>query len=388
MNDTKVSQFPDIMTGLAGDFAGIYGSHLESPKHFFYMAYLTILGLIVSDKIWLKSQRRPCPRLYTVLLGESGNSRKSTAIEETELHFREYEKQLEQENTLSFITCRGAASSEGIGHMLKRSLLKKVLLYYDEFQVFTSKACIKNSTLLMAANTLFEATSYENITSQHPIKIEEAHVSLLSACTPDTYAKVFTSKFMDIGFNNRLFLVPGFSEEDIPITPEVAGKLKEYLFKQLTIRLNMATKLKGAGLEIDEPAVAMWSQYYRTLKKKVPFSIRLDTYGLRLMPLLAINEAKTTVDETIVDKVIKLLDWQLNVRQLHDPIDAEGKVAKMEETIRRRISTKPNWSKRELQRKVQYNRYGIWVWDIAIKNLERNNEVKINIKLKTISGIH
>jgi hypothetical protein len=373
------------MTGVAGDFARIYGSHLESPEHFLYMAYLTILGLIISDKIWLKSQRKPCPRLYTILLGESGNSRKSTAIEETETHFREYEKCLEKENALSFITCKGAASSEGIGNMLKKSSLKKVLLYYDELQVFTSKASIKNSTLLMAANTLFEATSYENITSQHPIRIEEAHMSLLSACTPDTYAKIFTSKFMDIGFNNRLFLVPGFSEKDFPITPEVPNNLKEYLFNQLNIRLKIANKLSGIGMEIDDNALTEWSRFYKTLKKKVPFSIRLDTYGLRLIPLLAINEAKTMVDKTIVDKIIKLLEWQLNTRRLHDPIDAEGKVAKMEETIRRSLLIKPNWSKRELQRKVQYNRYGIWVWDIATQNLKKNNEIKINTKLRTIS---
>ena len=392
MND-KSSQFPNIMVGVAGDFAKIYGAHLESPEHFLYMSYLTILGLILSDKIWLKSQRKPRPRLYTVLLGESGNSRKSTAIEETELHFREYEGYKDKDNSLSFITCKGAASSEGIGRMLKRAFpnansFKKALLYYDEFQVFTSKANIKNSTLLMATNTLFESESYENITAQRPIRIENAHLSLLSACTPDTYSKIFTSKFMDIGFNNRLFLVPGFSDKDFSVTPEVSQKFKLYLFEQLDIRLKLAEKIAGLGIGITKEAMNHWSAYYKILKKQVPFSIRLDTYGLRLMPLLAINESKTIVDKAISNKVIQLLDWQLNIRRLHDPIDAEGKVAKMEETVRRKLLIKPNWSKRELQRSVQYNRYGIWVWDIAIKNLEKNNEITINNKTRTISKTH
>ena len=75
-----------VMSGIAGDFARIYGEHLEPPDHFFYMSYLTILGLYLSDRLFLNSQRKPPPRLYTILLGESGDTRKSTAMEETEQH--------------------------------------------------------------------------------------------------------------------------------------------------------------------------------------------------------------------------------------------------------------------------------------------------------------
>ena len=66
-------------------------------------------------------------------------------------------------------------------------------------------------------------------------------------------------------------------------------------------------------------------------------SRRLDTYALRLMPLLAVNDMKTAIDVETVRKAIFLCDWQLEVRKLHDPIDADNALAKMEEKIRRTV---------------------------------------------------
>jgi hypothetical protein len=53
------------------------------------------------------------------------------------------------------------------------------------------------------------------------------------------------------------------------------------------------------------------------------------------MMLLAINDLKPEIDEHTVLNAIKLCDWQLQVRNAHDVIDADGKFAKMEERIRR-----------------------------------------------------
>jgi hypothetical protein len=44
------------------------------------MAALTCLGNVVCRRITLASVIRPQPRLYTVILGESGDDRKSTTI--------------------------------------------------------------------------------------------------------------------------------------------------------------------------------------------------------------------------------------------------------------------------------------------------------------------
>ena len=47
-------EFPEeVMAGVAGDFASTFSEHLESPKHFFFMAFLTCLGNLLGDRIKL-----------------------------------------------------------------------------------------------------------------------------------------------------------------------------------------------------------------------------------------------------------------------------------------------------------------------------------------------
>jgi hypothetical protein len=365
------------MTGIAGDYASLYSEHLESPKHFFYMSFLTFFGLSVSDRFCLYSQRRPPPRYYMILLGESADTRKSTAIEETDLFFQGFF----EKGTIA--VCRGAASGEGIGSLLMSA--KKVLLYYDELKVFVDKCNIKNSTLLPITNILFESTRYENRTSKEPIVVEDARLSMLSASTTDTYANLFSHKYLDIGFNNRLFLVPGDSDKVISWPLPVPMEKKQAIYSQIKNRLELVKD--HPELSLTQEAAERWEGFYKSLKGSSPHTKRLDVYAMRFMPLLAINDKKIAVDLQTIEKVIKLIDWQHQVRRVYDPIDAEGKIATMEEKIRRKMIEQRQWKKRKLQRKVNYNRDGIWVWEKAVQNLQSNKEIIFDSKTEVFTGL-
>ena len=95
------------------------------------------------------------------------------------------------------------------------------------------------------------------------------------------------------------------------------------------------------------------------------------------MSLLAVNDLKDEIDEKTLSRVIKLCDWQLAVRKLHDPIDADNKIAKMEEKIRRQLVNGPK-KERELKQGVNANRAGLWAFDTAKKNLERAGEIALS----------
>lgn len=115
-----------------------------------------------------------------------------------------------------------------------------------------------------------------------------------------------------------------------------------------------------------------------------PFSKRLDTYGLRLMIILAINEREMSITEEISRAVVKLLQWQLEVRRECDPVDAENNIAKVEEMIRRALAQGPI-EIRDLQRRVHYNRYGLFAWRSGIDNLCKSREVFFDNRTKTYS---
>ena len=90
--------------------------------------------------------------------------------------------------------------------------------------------------------------------------------------------------------------------------------------------------------------------------------------------MLAVNDYKTEIDEETVEKALALVDWQLEVRRDHDPIDAETKVAKIEERIRRQLRRAPQ-KKRELRQSTNADRTGIRIFEWALGNLVRAGDI-------------
>jgi hypothetical protein len=133
---------------------------------------------------------------------------------------------------------------------------------------------------------------------------------------------------------------------------------------------------RGLELDISPSAKEVFHNWYMNMERSI-HNKRLDTYAQRLMSLLAVNDLKNEVDEETVKRVIKLCDWQLDVRKTHDPIDADNKIAGMEEKIRRALA-KGQKKERRLQQRVNAHRAGLWVYQTAIKNLERYNEIAFN----------
>jgi hypothetical protein len=95
------------------------------------------------------------------------------------------------------------------------------------------------------------------------------------------------------------------------------------------------------------------------------------------MILLTVNEMKSEIDSDIVNKVIRLMDWQLAVRKIHDPIDADNKLAEMEQKIRKILSTGPKTGRR-LKQLVNANRAGLWVFNTSLGNLTNAKEIQVD----------
>jgi hypothetical protein len=372
-NQTDSFEFPiQIMSGFAGDFARLYSDHLESPIQFFYMSFLCCLGTALADKITLDIETFPQPRLFLVLLGQSADERKSTAISKTVDFFEQAFPDGQDRSWLGlgFDVCRGVGSAEGLQKRLRRR--PKVLLFFDELKQFVSKCKIESSVLLPCVNTLFESNFYENETSKSRISIENAHLSVIGASTTNTWETLWSRAFIDIGFTNRIFLVPGVGQRQHAFPSRITDHEKFQIIYRL--RPIAQTYRRLTRFEINIGARQLFERWYFDLPSSV-HTKRLDTYGHRFMPLLAINDGKNIVDEETVEKTISLCDWQLKVRQLHDPIDADTNMANMEQRIRRALLTGEK-NNSELKRMVNYSRAGIWFYENALKNLERAGEIR------------
>ncbi|OPY76883.1 MAG: hypothetical protein A4E65_03032 [Syntrophorhabdus sp. PtaU1.Bin153] len=363
--------FPDIMTGAAGGFASTYSNISEAPKHFYYMAYLTCLGSILSGDVRLKSLLTVQPRLYTIFLGASGRGRKSTPISITTDFF--------QNAFQDFGLMHHANSGEGLGIFLEKS--PNTLLVYDEFMGFVSKAIQKGNTLLGTVTTLFEKNQYQTATKDKQLLIENAYLSILGACTEDTWQRCWHPDFTAIGLVNRLFLVSGGMEKLVPIPPTLDVSVWKGLLDELRTTARQARLIREYALTPE--AEYRYDQWYRNeLDHKSIHSVRLDTYALRFMLLLAISNGCIEIDEGTVNDVIKLITWEHHVRQQLDPIDADTEMAKVEIRIRRELSKGPQIL-RILQQRTNAQRTGLWLWKTAMTNLQGNGEVFYDTKSKT-----
>lgn len=362
----QVPPFPaDIISGLAGRYVAAYHGKIEVSDEFFFLSYLACMGSILSGRITLDSEIAPQPRLYLLLLGESADDRKSTAMKKTVDFFQ---------STFGnqFHAMFGVGSAEGLQKRIKAT--PRVIFVLDEFKQFVSKSCIDSSVLLPCVTTLFESNRYENATAKNHVIIEDGHLSILAASTLETFKRAYDSSFTDIGFTNRIFLVPGRSSIRVPIPPKLPDKAWQDLSAELYQSVQQIVQNAPITLPLTADALALYNSWYINMPRSV-HTKRLDVYALRFMILFAVNDGKLQIDVETVRKVIQLMNWQLEVRKQLDPIDADNQAARMEESIRRALR-KGEMTERNLKIRVNAERAGLWIFKMSLQNLMDADDVK------------
>lgn len=300
------NSFPDlVMSGVAGDFSRLYSQYIEAPSEFLYFGFLSCLGSILAGKLTLQSEISVTTRLYNIFIGESGDARKSSSIKATIDFFNDLLPG-------KLLVCWGIGSAEGLQRELKNTPDGRLLLCEDEMKALISKCRIDGSVLLPCINSLFEQTHYQNATKSSQIILNDAHLSILGASTKDMYATIWTPQFINIGFLNRIFLIPGSGKRRFPIPKKIPTKDQGLLAEKVS---SILTKV-GSKLELNltEKAEEEYLRWYLKIENSL-YTKRLDTYALRFMPLLAINDGKNEIDLDSVKKVIAIMDWQKLVRQ-------------------------------------------------------------------------
>lgn len=364
------------LLGVAKDFATLYSQYLESPKGFFYFDFLTYFGSLVAKKITLQSELDTEPRLYVVNIGASADTRKSTALRKTAQFFDRLGDEYKP------ATLFGVGSAEGIAAELADN--PNLMLHFDELKSFVDKAKAEHSVALPMVTSLFERNDYDNRIKSERLSVRNASISLIAACTAETYATLFDQKFIAIGFTNRIWLVHDRTTQRIAVPkmiPEHELSSIRHCVRALLFDIDQRYQQNGkrpVAYPLTPEALALFTEWYETQEQSI-FSRRLDTYAHRFMLLLAATTGETVITEHIVATVIALLRYQLDVRRECDPVDAQNSIAAMEEKIRRALS-RGAMKSRDLKRKTHYDRVGLWVWNTATENLRKARELIFDSK--------
>lgn len=361
-------RFPQqAIGGSLGELARVLSVGTEVAEEFIYATAITAVGAAVSGKLQLSIGLDSDTRLYTVLLGESYTARKSSALKRTLAVLGDIL------NGLNFRD--GVGSAEGLARFFdtvnEMDASERVLLALDEFRTFIEKTKATGSVLLQTVASLFEKRRYGNSTKHVQVQIESARLSIVGCCTLETYEHMWHREAIAIGLPNRLFVVNADAKPKVawpaPLDEQTElSRIKQRIAGQLA-RLPVT-------FNITPEAKQLWEQWYLSLPRS-EHAKRLDTIGFRLLPILALTMDKETIDAEVIKAVTAILDYELKLRITTDPIDAENLIARLEEKIRRRLQAEPGLSKRELRRKTNADRDGIWAFEVALKNLSESGDV-------------
>jgi hypothetical protein len=360
-------KFPECAyVGLAGEVASYYADILEPPPCFLYMDYLTFQGGVLSP--YLHTSIGEEPRLYTVKVAPYGSVRKSISQDAIRELF---------DGSIRVVDSVG--SGEGLLTQLNRG---PVILMPDEFSRITKKARLEASTLPESMTTLFNSNrcSHYVRSKENSIEVEDAHLSIVSATTPELYTTMFDPQGTSGGLVSRLFVV--VSDEKRIKSPDIPdeGRVEFYRTKVKGQIDEIREKTKCGGERLVLPsapdATERWKEYYNVLRQQDDrIYERLDTYGLRLAVLLAVTKEEWKISLATVESVIALLDYQKEARHAVQPVEAETWIAALAQLILRALRD-GRWKRSDLYDRVHAERYGVWYFDRALDGLKEMGWVK------------
>jgi len=357
--------FPSTsIVGSIGDFAREFAKGTEVPEEFYFVAGLTMFAATCSADLSVSVGMDVDTRFYTMLLGDSYSVKKSTAMRNAINFFSSLKS-----GRLPHVV-HGVGSAEGLARELGEN--PRLVLALDEFRSFLDKTKVQSSVLLPMAASLFEGSRWDNATKDKTacVQVADAHLSIIGCCTTDTYETMWNQEAISIGFPNRLFLVNAEAKPKVA-WPEPAS---EGVLRNIRTRIQQQLANLPRSYEISPDARQAWENWYKCVPESI-HAKRLDTIGMRLLPVFALSMDKGLIDLEVVYHVTAILDYEFRLRMLTDPIDADNHVAKLEEKIRRTLRSKGAQSRRDLRRAVHADRVGIWAFDQALRNLVKVNDM-------------
>lgn len=404
-NKYKIPPFPEkICTGLIGEIAHALDEISEAPLAYLYHALMTCFSIYAAGSVTLNTNLKVKPTLYTILLGHSSHSRKSTAMDKAIDFFGDalgdnfYDRTYQGffgsgEGVLKKLADVGQKNSRGLAN---------ILWCVDEFEQVIARSTMEHSILAPLLQTLYESDRFEYTTVTRNVRVTNAYLSLLSSSTIDTFASMWEKRLTEGGLLNRLWLVAPHPAKKLVLPPELGAegeRLKEDL-RELLWSLEQGPVIKVGGVErrlaaeinthkipLTTKALDLWTDFYLEefpiLTEEAPEAARrLETYGLRFALLTALSRKEFEgISRDTLERVIALLKYEFSVRKALKPLDAKSDTAKIEQLICRKLC-EGQLTKRDLYRSISGHRYGAGLFERALDNLARIGFIHIERKGK------
>ncbi len=248
--------FPDVAwDGPFDEYRGIVGPTTEASDSLHWAALCETIALEIGRRRYLCTPRPLYPSLYIIVIGPSGDARKSTALEYTE--------ELWPLLGLSPEVISGLLSAEALFERLAGAD-KRALIFEDEFRTLLAAASRPGTrSLLPHLCRLARCPEVAELTRRGGVvRAERAFLCLLGATTPTAITAGLEDEAVSGGFLNRCLTIAGEPKKWLA-DPEPPPRDTLVAFAVgLKKRLDELRRGQAGRVELDRQAKDRWSGWY------------------------------------------------------------------------------------------------------------------------------
>lgn len=388
------------------EFATLCGENNHIAHEFLIEAIKTVVGAICGHRIQPDGFNDQQPsRFYTILVGPGGGGKSSAAKWAINLFIGTglmYE--LAQTGAYVNVGCAKGAFASASG-MQKNGFAKhkRILQVYDEITSVIEKFSITGSggSFLDANNEMFEYTptvpcmvTKESKNSDLPA--HEVHNSILGCTTPLRWQNAFKKTNTDSsGFFQRLNIIANQNKDRVAelLTPDFND------IRDRFVRKIQPLEFQKVIVHKNEEAIALFDSWYKSkaeewegltedITGRIQVLVQRNASHLAWLmsgedvlpnPEKAKEPIEVFCDEDIMRRAIAIAEYEVKVRQLHKPIEADNPYAQIENAIERFFVENEGQpvSRRKLYRLLNANRHGSQIFDKCVSNLIQEGLMKI-----------
>jgi Protein of unknown function (DUF3987) len=372
--DLSATSFPEsAWTGRFADWRDVVSASTEASLESLWSAFLLACGLVIGRRVWRSTPRPLFPNFYVLLLGQTGDSRKSTCL----WLATEFLRCVGEDVT----SLEGVVSTEGLIEALAAHEETKALIYADEFRALLSVARRKGTQdILPRLNSLYycpEKSSVDRV--KNPTIAIRPFVSLMAA-TPQEYVEDLLCD-LDItgGFLNRFLIITG---EEQPPKPIVQTPSTDQM-DTLAMKTQMAIAKVSGHVGFSSDAIATWRDFYiawRSRRKgldhrKANLTARTFEHILKIATVYTVLNGKDTIDLQTLNIAIEIGSCiEANTIRLFATIgmDRFGKCEHTILAVLKKARDGRMW-RRDLQQELGGRRFNAELFNRALKSLELND---------------
>jgi hypothetical protein len=331
---------------------------------------LNYIGTKVSIKTFGEKFRGS---IYTILIGKKGKAHKSESVNDALKYFNN--AGILQHANRDTKTADGrtlvwtAGSPEGLGINMQKTNCKNAMLYYDELSQLVNKAGIESSSLSSSLLTMYESGKFDN--SIKSVKETFCHepdtyCTSLIACTTDGKFAEQWSKLAgaDTGLDDRFFFA--LQPEKLPVP-----RLKTYVNTMLG---SVETKLLvDKAIQQKEYGFLDVSPLQQLVEIDPRYANRAEKWALAL----AVDLNLTEIDEECVERAIEIVKYEIKVKKYLKSYEATTREGQLQQEIRRQLEMfRGRMNKRELLRKLHYDKHGTSLWGQSYGGLIKTGVIR------------